>query len=217
MLKLKELAEKRRREREKEAEGGASSSDDSTKKRAVSPRSLVLSTDINSLQLPTSFKMRFPDPSSIRELEFIITPEGGMWQGGSFLFHLTFPANYPNSPPKTKCMTKIYHPNIDYDGNVCLNVLRDAEWTSAMNIEQVVCGLSFLFYEPNPADPLNKEAAALMGRDIELFKRKIKDTYRGGYVDGVTYERQPIQFAVPSSGASSSSVPSSSTQPSTRK
>ena len=73
------------------------------------------------------------------------------------------------SPPKVQCQTRVYHPNIDLDGHVCLNILRDQEWTPAININQVVQGLSFLFYEPNPTDPLNKEAAALMGKDIEAF------------------------------------------------
>lgn len=31
---------------------------------------------------------------------------------------------YPHDPPKVKCETMVYHPNIDLEGNVCLNILR---------------------------------------------------------------------------------------------
>lgn len=34
---------------------------------------------------------------------------------------------YPHDPPKVKCDTMVYHPNIDLEGNVCLNILRSAE------------------------------------------------------------------------------------------
>ena len=50
---------------------------------------------------------------------------------------------------------QIYHPNIDLDGNVCLNILRE-EWKPVLNINHIIYGLQFLFSEPNPDDPLNK-------------------------------------------------------------
>ena len=113
------------------------------------------------------------------------------------------------NPPKVMCNTKIYHPNIDYEGHVCLNILRDQDWTPVMTITQVVQGISFLFYEPNPIDPLNKEAAELMSRDKPMFQRKIRETFRGGVYNGFfsllsplssllsssqTYQRQPISY-----------------------
>jgi len=50
---------------------------------------------------------------------------------------------------------KIYHPNIDLDGNICLNILRE-DWKPVLNINSILVGLQFLFLEPNPEDPLNK-------------------------------------------------------------
>ena len=52
---------------------------------------------------------------------------------------------------------QIYHPNIDLDGNVCLNILRE-DWKPVLDINSVIYGLIYLFYEPNPDDPLNKGA-----------------------------------------------------------
>ena len=97
------------------------------------------------------------------------------------------------NPPKVLCLTKIYHPNIDYEGHVCLNILRDKEWTPIMTIEQVVQGISFLFYEPNAEDPLNKAAAEVMGKDISLFQRKIRETFYGGFYEGFAF--YPIHYS----------------------
>lgn len=50
---------------------------------------------------------------------------------------------------------QIYHPNINLEGAVCLNILR-AEWKPVFDLNTIVSGLTFLFYEPNGDDPLNK-------------------------------------------------------------
>ena len=71
------------------------------------------------------------------------------------------------------CVTKIYHPNIDTEGHVCLNILRE-DWSAAMDLNACINGLNFLFYAPNPEDPLNKEAAQLMIQDERSFERQVK-------------------------------------------
>ena len=50
---------------------------------------------------------------------------------------------------------KIYHPNIDLSGKICLNILRE-DWKPVLNLNSIMIGLQFLFLEPNPDDPLNK-------------------------------------------------------------
>lgn len=52
-------------------------------------------------------------------------------------------------------LTQLYHPNLDLEGNVCLNILRE-EWNPILNLNSVLVGLQFLFLDPNPDDPLNK-------------------------------------------------------------
>jgi ubiquitin-protein ligase len=66
-------------------------------------------------------------------------------------------------PMQVLCKTKVYHPNIDLEGHVCLNILRD-EWKPVLDINAVIYGLIYLFYEPNPNDPLNHGACPVSGR-----------------------------------------------------
>ena len=90
-----------------------------------------------------------------------LSKEDCIWKGGKYKFSVEVSPNYPHDAPKCKCETQIYHPNIDTQGNVCLNILRD-DWKPVLGINAVILGLIFLFIEPNPNDPLNHEAAEIM-------------------------------------------------------
>ncbi|CBY35612.1 unnamed protein product [Oikopleura dioica] len=90
-----------------------------------------------------------------------------------------------------KCETQVYHPNIDLDGNVCLNILRE-DWKPVLNINSVIYGLQFLFLEPNPDDPLNKEAADVLKRDKRQFEQNVYRSMRGGYI-GNTHFRSCLK------------------------
>ena len=52
-----------------------------------------------------------------------VAPQG-FYKGGQFVFSFKVPQAYPHEPPKVKCETLVYHPNIDLEGNICLNILR---------------------------------------------------------------------------------------------
>lgn len=65
-------------------------------------------------------------------------------QSTNFALHLKVGPNYPHEPPKVKCETKVYHPNIDLEGNVCLNILRE-DWKPVLTINSIVYGLQYLF------------------------------------------------------------------------
>ena len=83
-------------------------------------------------------------------------------RGGAFLFTFAVPPGYPHDPPKVKCATKVFHPNIDLEGNVCLNILRE-DWKPVLTVTSVVYGLNFLF--------LVSEAARGMGAPRVLLLR----------------------------------------------
>lgn len=97
---------------------------------------------------------------------------------------------------------QIYHPNVDLEGNVCLNILRE-DWKPVLNLNSVMVGLQYLFLEPNADDPLNKgidlffrdcvlakhipDAAEELRKNREQFIYNVKQSMRGGHVKGVQY------------------------------
>ena len=126
---------------------------------------------------------------SIVDFEVEYTPDSGSyWYGGKYLFSFHFPDDYPYNPPKVMCKTKIYHPNIDYDGNVCLNMLKE-DWNPTYTGESSIAGVYQLFVEPNPNDPLNHEVAKLMRDNKDQFKENVKRTLKGGYQFGQDFPR----------------------------
>ena len=129
-----------------------------TGKKRASAAQIRITKDINELELPRTCSTEFPDPDDLLNFKLIISPDEGFYRTGRFTFMFKVGANYPHEPPKVKCQNKIYHPNIDLEGNVCLNILRE-DWKPVLTVNAIVYGLQYLFLEPNPDDPLNKDAA----------------------------------------------------------
>jgi ubiquitin-conjugating enzyme E2 M len=144
--------------------------------------------DIGELDGGKVATIDFPNPNDLTNFDVSISPDTGYWAGAIYHFTFSIPPHYPHSPPKVDCNTKIYHPNIDLQGKVCLNILRE-DWRPVLDINSVIYGLIYLFYEPNPDDPLNHEAAELFRKDIGQFERLVTRTLRGGILDGVQFER----------------------------
>eukprot|EP00128_Syssomonas_multiformis_P009624 Colp12_sorted_trinity150504_noHs@35321 len=144
--------------------------------------------DVTDLNLPSTCKIDFPDPDDLLNFNLVICPDEGFYRGGLFKFTFKIGQDYPHHPPKVKCETKIYHPNIDLEGNICLNILRE-DWKPVLSINSIIYGLQYLFLEPNPDDPLNKEAANVLKENRALFAQNVARAMRGGTVDGNYFER----------------------------
>jgi ubiquitin-protein ligase len=97
-------------------------------------------SDLAELEPSKTWKTEFPDPDDILNFVLTIEPDEGMYKGGRFHFNFAINQNFPHDPPKVKCTQKIYHPNVDLEGNVCLNILRE-DWKPVLNLNAVIVGL----------------------------------------------------------------------------
>jgi ubiquitin-conjugating enzyme E2 C len=75
-------------------------------------------------------------------------PDDTPYSGLTFKLSFEFPSNYPYAPPTVLFRTPIYHPNVDFSGRICLDILKD-KWTAAYNIQTVLLSLQSLLGEPN--------------------------------------------------------------------
>mmetsp|Transcript_18465 Transcript_18465/g.16085 ORF Transcript_18465/g.16085 Transcript_18465/m.16085 type:complete len:183 (+) Transcript_18465:310-858(+) len=152
---------------------------DKSKDPKSNPGYLRLTKDLSQIDIPRNAQMTFPNKDDITRFDVKVKPEeGSFWFGAHYDFSVTVPTDYPHEPPKIECNTKIYHPNIDLNGKVCLNILRQ-DWKPVLDINNVILGLLFLFIEPNPNDPLNEEAAEMMRKDKKTFADFVKKTLKG--------------------------------------
>ncbi|XP_065066796.1 ubiquitin-conjugating enzyme E2 N [Rhopilema esculentum] len=100
-----------------------------------------------------------PDENNARYFHVIISgPKDSPFEGGIFKLELFLPEEYPMSAPKVRFMTKIYHPNVDKLGRICLDILKD-KWSPALQIRTVLLSIQALLSAPNPDDPLANDVA----------------------------------------------------------
>lgn len=78
----------------------------------------------------------------------ILGPEGTYYEGLKFKLSLNFPTAYPYVPPNVVFKTPIYHPNVDFSGRICLDILKD-KWSAVYNVQSVLLSLQSLLGEPN--------------------------------------------------------------------
>ncbi|RNA30859.1 ubiquitin-conjugating enzyme E2 N [Brachionus plicatilis] len=111
------------------------------------------------MQEPVPGISAIPDESNAKYFHVIILgPSESPYEGGSFKLELYLPDEYPMAPPKVRFMTKIYHPNIDKLGRICLDILKD-KWSPALQIRTVLLSIQALLSAPNPDDPLDNQVA----------------------------------------------------------
>lgn len=104
----------------------------------------------------------------------IIGPIDSPYSGGIFNLKIDFPKKYPFSPPKVKFITKIYHPNIDNYGSICLDVLKD-QWSPALTTSKILLSICSLLTDPNPDDPLMVDIANQYKKNRKLYEATAKE------------------------------------------
>jgi ubiquitin-conjugating enzyme E2 D len=103
----------------------------------------------------------------------IIGPKDTPYENGKFFLNIFFPENYPFKPPKVHFITRIYHPNINSNGGICLDILKD-QWSPVLTTSKVLLSIYSLLMEPNPDDPLVPEIANIYKNDKDTFIKNAK-------------------------------------------
>jgi ubiquitin-conjugating enzyme E2 N len=145
---------------------------------AVSNTRIIKETQ-RLLAEPVPGVMATPYEDNMRYFQVAIAgPSDSPYEGGLFSLELFLPADYPMGPPKVRFLTKLYHPNIDRLGRICLDILKD-KWSPALQIRTVLLSIQALLSAPNPDDPLDNNVAdhwktdekdaIIKGNDVDLL------------------------------------------------
>lgn len=134
--------------------------------------------------------------SGTRFVALLAGPRGSPYEGGVFRLQVEVPPGYPMEPPKMKFNTRIFHPNVGRGhtpGAICLDILRKEAWSPALTLERMLLSIASLLADPNPASPMDGEAAKLYTTNRPAYDRRVQEWVR--------------QHAMPSSGAVNSETP----------
>lgn len=117
----------------------------------------------------------------------IIGPENTLYEGSVLKCIMNFPDEYPNMPPKLIFKTKMWHPNVYANGEVCISILHppvydatnpeetlDEKWKPVLGVKEIILSILSILNEPNLSSPANVDAAKEYKNDIESFKKKVR-------------------------------------------
>ncbi|XP_041344319.1 ubiquitin-conjugating enzyme E2 L3 isoform X1 [Pyrgilauda ruficollis] len=115
------------------------------------------------------------DEANLLTWQGLIVPDNPPYDKGAFRIEINFPAEYPFKPPKITFKTKIYHPNIDEKGQVCLPVISAENWKPATKTDQVIQSLIALVNDPQPEHPLRADLAEEYSKDRKKFCKNAEE------------------------------------------
>ncbi|KAG0172427.1 Ubiquitin-conjugating enzyme E2 T [Apophysomyces sp. BC1034] len=125
-------------------------------------------------------------------------PPDSPYEKGLFQLEINIPQQYPFHPPQIRFKTPIYHPNIDENGRICADILKQDGWKPSLNLSTTLISLSTLMACPNPDDPL----------DADIAKEYTLD--HAGFIKKAT--EYTLKHAVAGQGGTSQTKPASSNE-----
>lgn len=139
------------------------------------------SADMNS-NPPENCSAGPVDENLLKWTATIMGPKGSPFENGIFCLDISFPQNYPFKAPIVKFKTQVYHPNINKNGDICLDILKD-QWSPALSISKVLLSICSLLTDPNPNDPLAPDVAKVYKENkitYEIIAREWTQKYAIG-------------------------------------
>ena len=135
-----------------------------------------ISKEIQRLKKDTPVGIKIePDKDNLRYFHiFIEGPQDTPYEAGIFELEMFLTDKYPMKPPKCRFITKLYHPNVDKLGRICLDVLKD-KWTPALTVSRVCLSIQLLMQVPNPDDPLDNKVADQWKSDIKTAHKTARE------------------------------------------
>ncbi|KAJ8449726.1 hypothetical protein Cgig2_001382 [Carnegiea gigantea] len=97
-------------------------------------------------------------------------PAGTPYENGVFRMKLILSSDFPHSPPKGYFLTKIFHPNIANNGEICVNTLKK-DWNPTLGLRHVLLVIRCLLIEPFPESALNEQAGKMLLENYEEYAR----------------------------------------------
>ncbi|CAF1237125.1 unnamed protein product [Adineta ricciae] len=101
-------------------------------------------------------------------------PDGSPFQGGTFRLAIRFPTDFPFKPPRVHFTTRIYHPNISPQGDICLDILHD-KWSPVLTIRTVLLSLCSLLTDPNPEHGLDNDILQVYRTNKKMYEENAKE------------------------------------------
>lgn len=104
------------------------------------------------------------------------------FEDGTFKLLLTFDESYPNKPPSVKFLSRMFHPNVYANGELCLDILQN-RWSPTYDVAAILTSIQSLLHDPNPNSPANAEAAGLYRENMKEYVRRVKITVEESWLD----------------------------------
>uniref|UniRef100_T1IXY3 Ubiquitin-conjugating enzyme E2 S n=1 Tax=Strigamia maritima TaxID=126957 RepID=T1IXY3_STRMM len=116
----------------------------------------------------------FMNDEDITDIQAAIEgPSGTPYTGGVFRVKLVLGKDFPSSPPKGYFVTKIFHPNVARNGEICVNTLKK-DWKSDLGIKHILLTIKCLLIVPNAESALNEEAGKLLLEQYEDYSQRAR-------------------------------------------